>query len=97
MWKKYKHPFYEVTPQQNWNTKNEKHQAQWAKYISWNHQKSRKVRLINAFGQNLDRGNSQKALKKITRVLFASTLLGLRKAAPTTNNANYFTRHFELQ
>ena len=50
----YKHPFYEVTPQQKRNTQNEKHQAQWAKYPSWNYQKSCKVWLINTFGKKIE-------------------------------------------
>ena len=39
-------------------------------------------------------GNSKKALKKKLRE-FCLHLLGLREAAPTTNNTEYFTRHFE--
>ena len=38
----------------------------------------------------------QKALKKNSRE-FCLHLLGLREAAPTTKNAKYFTRHFELK
>ena len=50
----YKHHLYEATPNKKWNTKNEKQQAQWAKYQSWNHQKRCKGWLINAFGKRLE-------------------------------------------
>ena len=38
----------------------------------------------------------QKDAEKESRE-FCLHLLGLREAAPTTNNAKYFTRHFELK
>ena len=41
-------------------------------------------------------GNSQRALKKHSGE-FCLHLLGLREAAPTTNNTKCFTRHFKLK
>ena len=54
-----------------------------------------KVWLINAFGKNLEE-SLKRRWKKILRECCLH-LLGLREAAPTTNNTKYFTHHFELK